>query len=97
VQLAAIGDYEVTFQMTDATGATQVELTLNGAPIATSVVGRATGTSQLVLSTIIRTATPNSTLQVLNPAGNSNSLVQPPPDGSETQQDTMSLRIIRLA
>ena len=45
--LPAVGTYLVQFQVS-VTEAGQLELSLNGLPIDSSVVGRATGTSQIV-------------------------------------------------
>lgn len=45
--LAQIGTYQVLFQV-GVSEVGQLELTLNGAPLAYTVVGRATGTSQIV-------------------------------------------------
>lgn len=52
------------------TEAGQLELTLNGAPIDYTVVGRATGTSDITGLFLITTTTENSVLTVRNPAGN---------------------------
>jgi hypothetical protein len=75
--LAAIGTYRVSFQVSvDEPG--QLELSLNGTPLDYSVVGRATGTSQLVGESLVTTTTVNDALQVLNPAGNSTALTITP-------------------
>ena len=68
--LPAVGTYLVEFQV-DVTQAAQLALRLNGAIIANSVVGRATGSSQIVGVSLVTTITPNSILEVFNPAGNS--------------------------
>ena len=47
-----------------------MQLTLNNAPLAYTVVGRATDTSQIVEMAIVTTTTTNSILTVRNPAGN---------------------------
>ena len=73
IQLASIGTYFVSWQAS-ITEAGQLQLALNGAGIASTVVGRATGTSQIVGSTMITTSTTNSLLTVINPAGNSTAL-----------------------
>lgn len=78
--LTAIGAYEVQFQVSvDEPG--QLLLTLNGTDLAYTVVGRATGTSQIVGMAIIRTTTTNSVLTVRNPAGNSTALTITPTAG----------------
>jgi hypothetical protein len=67
--LAAVGTYEVMFQVS-VTEPGQLDLSLNGVEQAFSVVGRATGTSQIVGIALVTTAAPNSVLTVRNPAGN---------------------------
>jgi hypothetical protein len=71
--LAAVGTYEVMFQVS-VTEAGQLDLSLNGVEQAFSVVGRATGTSQIVGIALVTTAVPNSVLTVRNPAGNAGAL-----------------------
>ena len=68
--LAQIGTYQVLFQV-GVSEAGQLELTLNGTPLAYTVVGRATGTSQIVSIALLTTTTINSVLTVRNPAANS--------------------------
>lgn len=76
-QLSDIGTYEVTFQVSvDEAG--QLVLVLNGSELAFTVVGRATGTSQIVGMAIINTTTINSTLSVNNPTGESTALTITP-------------------
>ncbi len=67
--LAAVGTYQVMFQVS-VTEAGQLDLALNGVEQAFSVVGRATGTSQIVGITLVTTTVPNSVLEVRNPTGN---------------------------
>jgi hypothetical protein len=67
--LAAVGTYEVMFQVS-VSEAGQLDLSLNGVEQAFSVVGRATGTSQIVGIALVTTAVPNSVLTVRNPTGN---------------------------
>ncbi len=76
-QLAAIGTYQVLFQVS-VSEAGQLLLTLNGADLAYTVVGRATGTSQIVGMALVTTTSLNSTLTVRNPAGNSTALTITP-------------------
>ena len=66
--LAQIGTYQVLFQV-GVTEAGQLELTLNGDLLAYTVVGRATGTSQIIGLSI---------LTVRNPADNSTALTITP-------------------
>ena len=75
--LAAIGTYQIMFQVSvDEAG--QLMLTLNGADLAYTVVGRATGTSELAGMSLVTTNVINSMLTVRNPAGNSTALTITP-------------------
>jgi len=75
--LAQIGTYQVLFQVS-VTEAGQLILTLNGADLAYTVVGRATGTSQIVGMAIVAITSVNSILTVRNPAGNAAALTITP-------------------
>jgi hypothetical protein len=75
--LAAIGTYQVLFQVS-VTEPGQLILTINGADLAYTVVGRATGTSQIVGMALVQTTVANSILTVRNPAGNSTALTITP-------------------
>jgi hypothetical protein len=75
--LAGIGTYQVLFQV-NVNEAGQLILTLNGADLAYTVVGRATGTSQIVGMALVQTTVINSVLTVRNPAGNSEALTITP-------------------
>ncbi len=76
-QLSQIGTYQVLFQVS-VTEAGQLILTLNGADLAYTVVGRATGTSQIVGMALVQTTVINSLLTVRNPTGNSTALTITP-------------------
>jgi hypothetical protein len=75
--LLAIGLYQVLFQVS-VTEAGQLVLTLNGAELPYTVVGRATGTSQIVGIALVRTVTSSGILTVRNPAGESTALTITP-------------------
>ncbi len=75
--LAQIGSYQVLFNV-GVTEAGQLILTLNGADLDYTVVGRATGTSDIIGMSIITTTSVNSILTVRNPAGNSTALTITP-------------------
>lgn len=75
--LTQIGTYQILFQVS-VTEAGQLILTLNGEDLAYTVVGRATGTSQIVGMAIVTTTTINSILTVRNPAGNASVLTITP-------------------
>ena len=78
--LAQIGTYQVLFHVS-VTEAGQLLLTLNGADLEYTVVGRATGTSQIVGMSIVETTSINSVLTVRNPAGNAAALTITPVAG----------------
>ena len=71
--LEIIGTYEILFEVS-ITEAGQLILTLNGADLAYTVVGRATGASQIIGMAIVSTTVSNSILTVRNPSGNATAL-----------------------
>jgi len=75
--LSAIGTYQVCFQVSVVEPG-QLILTLNGADLAYTVAGRATGTSQITGIALVTTTVANSILTVRNPAGNSTALTITP-------------------
>ena len=75
--LAQIGTYQVLFQVS-AAEAGQLILTLNGEDLPYTVVGRATGTSQIVGTALVTTTSVNSVLTVRNPADNAAALTITP-------------------
>ena len=78
--LAQMGNYQVLFQVSVAE-AGQLILTLNGEDLEYTVVGRATGTVQIVGLAIVTTTAVNSILTVRNPAGNAAALTITPNAG----------------
>jgi len=67
--LSEIGTYRVSFQVpVDEAG--QLVLRLNAVELAYTVVGRATGTTPIVGTSLLTTTAANSVLEVANPAGN---------------------------
>jgi hypothetical protein len=65
--LAAVGIYHVAFSVpVDEPG--QLELTLNGIPLAYTVTGRSTGTSAIAGEALVQTTGANGVLSVRNPA-----------------------------
>ena len=78
--LAQIGTYQVLFQVS-VTEAGQLILTLNGEDLEYTVVGRATGASQIIGMAIVTTTVINSVLTVRNPAGNAAALTITPVAG----------------
>ena len=78
--LSEIGVYSVLFEVT-VTQSGQLLLTVNGADLPYTVVGRNTGTAQIVGMAIVETTSVNSLLTVRNPAGNSTALIITPLSG----------------
>jgi hypothetical protein len=93
--LSAIGTYEVLFQVS-VTEAGQLILTLNGADLAYTVVGRATGTIQITGIALVNTTVVNSVLTVRNPAGNATALTITPVAGG-TRPVSAHLIITQIA
>ena len=75
--LGAIGTYLVMFQVS-VTEEGQLVLTLNGDELTYTVVGRSTGTSQIVGMALVTTTEINSLFTVRNPASNSTALTITP-------------------
>ncbi|KIV55533.1 hypothetical protein TS65_14150 [Aneurinibacillus migulanus] len=92
--LSAIGTYQVLFQVS-VTEPGQLILTLNSVDLAYTVVGRATGTSQIVGMALVETSVINSILTVRNPAGNSTALTITPLAGG-TRPVSAHLVITRI-
>jgi hypothetical protein len=93
------GTYEILFQVS-VTEAGQLVLALNTGSglneLAPTVVGRATGTSQIVGMSILVVPAPSGTIQVRNPTGNSTALTITPVAGG-THSVSAHLTVIRLA
>jgi hypothetical protein len=93
--LESVGTYVVMYQASiDEAG--QLAIALNGVQIPHSVAGRATGTSEISNFAIVTTTAANSTLSVINPAGNATALTVTPSAGG-TSAASANLVIIRLA
>ena len=92
--LSEIGTYYISFQVS-VTEAGHLQLTLNGAPLAYTVVGRATGTSQIVGIAIVTTSSINSILTVRNPADNAPALTITPLAGG-TQPVSAHVVILKI-
>lgn len=88
------GIYKVDFQAS-VSEAGQLVLTLNGAEIPYTVVGRTTGTSQIAGTALVETTVATSVLTVRNPAGNAAALTLTPAAGG-TEPVSAHLVILRL-
>jgi len=91
--LSEIGTYQILFQVgVDEAG--QLLLTLNGANLDYTVVGRTTGTSQIVGMAIVTATTINSILTVRNPADNTTALtITPNAGGTESVSAHLIIQI----
>jgi hypothetical protein len=92
--LASVGSYQIMFQVS-VTEPGQLIMTLNGVDLDYTVVGRATGTSQISGMSLVTTSVINSTLTIRNPAGNSTALTITPLAGG-TRQVSANLVITRI-
>jgi len=75
--LLDIGFYEINFQVS-ITEPCQLVIVLNGSEIPSTIVGRATGTCQVVGMSIIQTLTANSIISINNALGNTTALTITP-------------------
>ena len=92
--LAAVGIYQVFFQVS-VNEPGQLEISLNLAPLPYTVVGRATGTSQIVGICLVQTFIVNSVLSIRNPSGNVTALTITPLAGG-VDPVSAHLTIIRI-
>jgi hypothetical protein len=93
-QLSDVGTYMVSWQVSiNEPG--QLILELNDIQISYTVVGRATGTSQISGNSLITTTSSNSILSVINPVGNATALTLTPFAGG-TNSVSASLVITRI-
>ncbi len=92
--LGPIGSYQIIFQVS-VTEAGQLLLTLNDQDLEYTVVGRATGSSQILGVAIVTTAEVNSVLTVRNPAGNAAALTITPLAGG-TRSVSAHLVIVQI-
>jgi hypothetical protein len=94
--LAAIGTYQISFQVSVSEAG---QLVLNGTPggqYPPSVAGRATGTSQIVNTFLFTTTIPNTVISIHNPVGNPVALTITPTAGGSTAVGAQ-LTILRVA
>ena len=89
-----IGTYSITWQVSIAE-AGQLVLVVNGVEDVRTVVGRATGTSQIIGNTLLTTSTLNTVISLNNATGNPGALTVNPIAGG-TRAVSASLIIKRL-
>jgi hypothetical protein len=88
--IALAGTYKIDWQVS-VTEAGQLQLAIAGVGLPNTVVGRATGTSQIVGSTLITVAA-GAVLSVINPVGNSTALtITPIAGGASAVSATLSI------
>ena len=93
--LPAVGTYLVNWQVSTAEAA-QVGIEINGTLDANTVVGRATGTNQIIGNTIITTTVPNTLLSIVNLAGNTPALtITPQAGGTHAVSATLVITLIQ--
>ncbi len=92
--LPDIGTYSVNWQVS-ISEAGQLVIRINGTENASTVVGRATGTSQIMGNAIIITTLPNSILSIAHPVGNTPALTLTPWAGG-THAVSATLNITRI-
>ena len=78
----------------DVLAAAQLQLSLNTIPVPATVVGRATGATQIIGISLVTTTSSDSVLEVINPPTNI-PLTTPPGDGG-THPISAHLVIIRI-
>ena len=93
--LAVPGSYLISF-FASVDEAGQLVLAANGVELAYTVVGRATGTSQIVGSAIVTTTESDTVISVRNPEGTATALTLTPSAGG-TEPVSAHLVILRLA
>lgn len=93
--LTEIGVYRVSFQVS-VNEPGQLILTLDGADLAYTVTGRATGTTYITTTTLVQTTIVNQVLTVRNPAGNSTALtVTPLAGGTRPVSATLLIDLVK--
>lgn len=94
-QLNEIGTYRISVQVSVAE-AGQLQLSMNGVPLAYTTVGRATGTSQITMLTLVDVSEANSVLSVQNPPGNVAALtITPLAGGTEPVSASLLIELVK--
>jgi hypothetical protein len=93
--LVEAGTYEVNAQVS-VSEAGQLQLAIGGVGLPETVAGRATGTSQIVISTIINVGA-GDVLSVINPAGNAAALtITPIAGGTHSVSATLTVKLLAV-
>jgi hypothetical protein len=89
---ASIGTYQVFFEV-PVTEQGQLVLTLNNSELRTTVVGRETGTTEIVGQSFVTTTSVNSIFKVRNPTGESPTLtITPLAGGTDPVSATLEIQ-----
>ncbi len=94
-QLNAVGTFNISFQVS-VTEAGQLVVAVNNVELPYTVVGRATGTSQISGTCLINTTAITDTISIRNPVGNAAALTITPLAGGASPVSA-HLVILRLA
>ena len=92
--LPDIGVYRVSF-VVPVSEAGQLQLTLDGTPLAYTLVGRATGTSQISGDALVQTTTANAVIQVVNFTSSSALTITPLAGGTAPVASTLIVEQLR--
>jgi len=92
--LPDIGVYRVSF-VVPVSEAGQLQLTLDGTPLAYTLAGRATGTSQISGESLVQTTTANAVIQVVNFTSSSALTITPLAGGTAPVASTLIVEQLR--
>jgi hypothetical protein len=94
------GDYQISWQVSDVTGASELQLVTGGSgaylPIPGTTVTHDVGQTQLVGNVIVSLGA-GQIVSVRNPSGNANTIVQKVADGTATVQASETLVIRKVS
>ncbi|MEO8094642.1 MAG: hypothetical protein ABI632_06885 [Pseudolysinimonas sp.] len=90
------GTYRVSVQASVSEPA-QLVIALNNVQRAYTVVGRATGTSQITLTTLVTTTAANVSLSVQNPTGNSAFSLTTSAGGGQPVSATLLIELVKAS
>jgi len=88
------GLYEISYEAT-ITEAAQMEVLLNGLPVPTGRIGRATGTS-IIGTTLLLNLVNGDVIRIFNPAGNATTLTTTPDAGGAAGSSVASTLVIKM-
>jgi hypothetical protein len=84
ITLPDVGTYRVSFSV-PVNEAGQLVVALDGVELVYTASGRATGTTTIAGESLVQTTVPNSTIRVINPAGNLGAITLPIQAGGSRQ------------